>query len=131
MLAEHAELAGSMIGMREALLDAVDFDLSGLARFDDCIDAHLDGLRAAGAEGYAAAAEALRAGQDGSLFVVAVLAVEQRKDDHASQLAGVAEATPAGQRELAAALAWASPQRIGLGAEAFARAGGYGRSGGG
>jgi uncharacterized protein (TIGR02270 family) len=123
VLAEHAELAGLMIRMREPLLDATDVDLAGLARFDDRLDAHLDGLRAAGAEGYAAAVEALRADKVGSLFVVTVLAVEQRNDEHASQLAAVSEATPAGQRELAAALAWVPPRRIERWAEAFAARG--------
>ena len=118
VLAEHAEIAGLMIRMRESIISALDTDLAALTRFDDRIDAHLDGLRAAGEEGYSAAADALRAGRDGSLFVVAVLAVELRHDEHAGQLAAVAETSPDGQRELAAALAWVSPRRIEVWADA-------------
>jgi uncharacterized protein (TIGR02270 family) len=119
VLDEHAEVAGLMIRMRAGLVDALHVDLAGLVRLDDRLDAHLDGLRAAGEEGYVAACEALRAGREGSLFAVAVLAMERGHDQHSAEVSAVAEATPNGQRELRAAVEWISPRRIGPWADAL------------
>lgn len=119
VLSEHAEVAGIMVRLREAYLNDLGGDLAGLVRLDDRLDAHLDGLRAAGEDGYMAAREALRAGHDGSLFIVAVLSLERPNDDDARQIVTVAEATLRGQRELATALEWVSPRRIEPWANAF------------
>lgn len=120
VLHEHAEVAGLMVRLRDVFLNDLGGDLTGLVRLDDRLDAHLDGLRAAGGDGHMAALEALRSGRDGSLFLVAVLSVEQRNDNEARQLITVAEATPHGQREFTAALEWVSPRKIEPWAKCFA-----------
>jgi uncharacterized protein (TIGR02270 family) len=118
-LVEHAELAGLLFTMREALVGAVHVDLQGLVRLDERIDAQLDGLRLAAEEGYAVAREGLRAGRAGSFFVLTVLSVELRHDDHASQLAAAAEVNPTARREFSAGLDWVPRRRIEPWARAF------------
>jgi hypothetical protein len=117
-LGEHVEVGCLLAGQRSAAARAAHVDLAGLTRLDERIDAQIDALRLAGEDGYGAARRALKRGLPGSLFLLAVLAVEQGRHEHASQLACAALGTERGFRDLGEALGWVSPGRI----EAFSSA---------
>jgi hypothetical protein len=49
---QHAEEAAFLWLLRDAAVGAPHYDLKDLARLDERVEAHLDGLRIAGVEGW-------------------------------------------------------------------------------
>jgi uncharacterized protein (TIGR02270 family) len=91
ILREHADEAATLWSLRQVTAGRAHMHLSDLREQDERIEAHLDGLRLAGADGWqvatAAAAEAPGAG---AVFVLAALACEVENPD--VRRAAVAEA---------------------------------------
>ena len=86
------------------------------ARLDDRVEAHLDGLRIAGQEGWDIAREALGPGDAGEVFTLAVLAFEQgeRRPGFRTSLT-VGTASPELERVIVSAVGWiatSEPRRI-------------------
>ena len=74
---QHAEEAAFLWETRRRAVNGPHFRLGDLARLDDRIDAHLDGLRVAGPAGFEVTQEQLAAyGGPGEAFVAAVVAFE-------------------------------------------------------
>ena len=110
VVTEHAEEAAFLFILRERIAGSSQLGLGALAEFDERIDAHLDGLRAAGRDGGDACERALESGEVGELFAAAVLALESRD---ASRLARVLAAAPGverGEVALLRALEWVEPR---------------------
>lgn len=75
ILAEHADEAAGLWSLRQALACRPQMRLADLAAHDERIEAHLDGLRLAGGDGWRIASEvSVQAPGPSSLFVLAALA---------------------------------------------------------
>ena len=68
IIEQHAEEASFLWILRDNAVRAPHYDLEDLAELDGRIEAHLDGLRIAGEEGWNAAKEQLRWKEAGEIF---------------------------------------------------------------
>jgi len=84
VIEQHAEKAAFLWLLRNAAVHEPHYLPSDLAHLDDQIDAHIDGLRIAGDEGWELLNETLMWEDAGEIFAGAVLAfetgVEERMD---------------------------------------------------
>ncbi|MBW2739286.1 MAG: TIGR02270 family protein [Deltaproteobacteria bacterium] len=76
VLEQHAEEAAFLWLLRDAAVHEPHYSLSDLAHLDDRIEAHIDGLRIAGDEGWELLKETLAWEEAGEVFAAAVLAFE-------------------------------------------------------
>ena len=110
---QHVEVAMHLHGTRQVLLDSPHARLHQLARLDERLFAHLDGLMLAGVAGQRASDAALIAPfGGGEVFVAAVLALEARDAARLDRLLALAEAAPDATPGLVAAFGWVSPQQL-------------------
>lgn len=104
--AQYAEQAAFLWSQRDGAVAAPDPTLADLGALDERLEAHLDGLRIAGPDGWPYCLEALGEGLGGEVFTAALLALEA---DDAAAIAAVESAvvqSPALAREFIAALGW-------------------------
>jgi uncharacterized protein (TIGR02270 family) len=113
----HADEVDFLWPMRDSATNSTAHDLDTLARWDERLDAHLDGLRFAGDHGWNAALDLLKskAEQDkgwGSAFGAAWMAVEQADFEWFAAVLDLAVGgNRGGDKAIIAALAFASPER--------------------
>lgn len=107
---QHALEAALLWEQRRAAISAPQFALHSLAKLDDRIAAHINGLQIAGGAGWAECESQLATGDAGELFVAAVLALDTRHPKHIEDLLSLAEATAELQAGLISAFGWVSPQ---------------------
>ncbi|MBL0726377.1 TIGR02270 family protein [Piscinibacter sp. HJYY11] len=108
VLAQHLDDAVSLRSVRSVLLRAPHVKLKDLARADERLAAHLDGLSIAGDAGAALSREALDLPGVGQLFVCCVLAIERRDAAQLTQLVSLLEPVPDAARALSSAFGWVS-----------------------
>ncbi len=101
---QHAEEAAFLWLLRDAAVRAPHFLLADLARLDNRVESHLDGLRVAGDVGWEICEKAL--GDAGEVFAAAVLALESGKADRIQTVFTGGSAKPETERGLVSALAW-------------------------
>jgi uncharacterized protein (TIGR02270 family) len=106
IVAEHAEETAFLFVLRERVAGSSQLGLAALAEFDERIDAHLDGLRAAGPDGANACEGALGAGEAGELFACAVLALESGEPSRLERALSAAPAVEGAELALLRALDW-------------------------
>ena len=93
ILAENAGEAAGLWSLRQTLARRPQMRLADLAEHDERIEAHLDGLRLAGSDGWRVASEvAAQAPGPGSAFVLAALASEADESQHDNTKKNNAEA---------------------------------------
>jgi uncharacterized protein (TIGR02270 family) len=110
---QHAEEAAFLWLLRDAAVDAPHYDLKDLARLDERVEAHLDGLRVAAEPGWEIAFAKLDQHQEaGELFAAGVLALESQDEVRIDQVVAVAEAAPEAMRGLISALGWLAPESL-------------------
>lgn len=113
VVAQHLDVATHLHGTRQVLLDAPHARLHQIARLDERLLAHLDGLAIAGEAGLRASDTALVAPfGGGELFVATVLALQARDTARLERLLALAEAVPDAVPALAAAFGWVSSQHL-------------------
>ena len=76
IIEQHAEDAAFNWLLRDAAVSEPHYSLDDLAKLDNRVEAHIDGLRIAGDEGWEICKEALSWEEAGEVFVAAVLAFE-------------------------------------------------------
>ena len=76
IIEQHTEDAASLWLIRDNAVRASSFRLSEFIRFDERVEAHIDGLRIAEINGWVASLNELEDGGAGEFFVAGVLAVE-------------------------------------------------------
>ncbi len=108
ILAEHADEAAGLWSLRQALARRPQMRLADLAEHDERIEAHLDGLRLAGSNGWRVASEiSAQAPGPASLFVLAALACEADEADvRRSAIAESVLADPAVVAGVVAGFTW-------------------------
>lgn len=104
---QHAEEAAFLWLLRDKAVDAPHYKRHHLARLEERIEAHLDGLRVAGAVGYEVALRQLeRHAEKGELFAAATLALETGETARLEPLVEMARVTPEIRRGLYGAIGW-------------------------
>ncbi|AUX43471.1 hypothetical protein SOCE26_049200 [Sorangium cellulosum] len=106
LVEQHASVAAFLWFRREGAVRAPHYTLASLCELDERLEAQIDGLRVAGAEGWKAASAALAEERNGGLFVALVLALEGRQIRGIARLLDLAAEEPARLDELVAALGW-------------------------
>lgn len=111
---QHAEEAAFLWLLRDKAVDAPHYKRHHLARLDERVEAHVDGLRVAGEAGREIAWNQLKQwGEMGELFAAAITLVETGESDLVTPCVDFAEQNPESLRGLVGAIAWAAPERLG------------------
>lgn len=103
---QHAEEAAFLWHLRDAAVHAPHYNLKDLARLDDRVEAHLDGLRIAGDAGWELCWEALAIEEPGELFAAALLAFESGRQERILPVMEAVTDNPSLGRGLIAAFGW-------------------------
>lgn len=106
IVSQHAEDAAFLWILRDSAIHAPNYSLADLAKLDDSIDDHLDGLRVAGDEGRTICLDALMTGSAGEVFAAAILAFESRDEACIDAVLQAAEENSESARGLVSALGW-------------------------
>lgn len=109
---QHAEDAAVLRSQRSVLVKSPHTELRRLARLDERLAAHLDGLAVAGDAGYRLAQEALDTPGVGQLFTVAVLAIERHDRAQLDRLLALVGVVPDAERALVSAFGWVAPASL-------------------
>ena len=121
VVTQHAEDAADLRATRATLVRSPHVELHRLARHDERLYAHLDGLQVAGDEGYRIAQTALESPGVGEIFVVAATAIERQDRAQVDRLLALVGVVPDAERALASACGWVAPTSLrGLIAELLA-----------
>jgi uncharacterized protein (TIGR02270 family) len=106
IVAQHAEEAAFLWLLRNEATHAPNYDLHDLAELDERVDAHLDGLRVAGAKGWEACRQELQWREAGEVFAAAHVALQSRIGRRVHQVLDVALESRELARGFVAALSW-------------------------
>jgi len=112
IISQHAEESAFLWLLRDSAVYEPHYSLSDLAHLDDRVEAHIDGLRIAGDEGWDICKEALTWEEAGEIFTAGVLAFESGIEE---RLQAVLEAVSDDyelSRGLISALGWIPFQQI-------------------
>ena len=108
LVAQHAEEAVFLWEQRNVGIHASAYRLSDLARLDGRVEAHIDGLRIAGEEGWRLCREGLAEKGAGEVFTAGVLAFESGDEGRIKEVLEVGTKTAELVRGLVSALGWIS-----------------------
>ena len=103
---QHAEEAAFLWILRNEAIRAPNQDLDSLADLDERIDAHLDGLRVAGAHGWETCVDQLAWREAGEVFAAANIALQSRIGRRLDIVLDVASESIELARGFVGALAW-------------------------
>lgn len=109
IVARHAEEAAVLWLIRDRAVSRSQNSLRQLAELDQRVEAHIDGLRVAGAAGWEICLEAMAEGGAGEVFAVAVLAFGEGDAAKVQQVLALGEATAGSARAVVSALGWLPP----------------------
>jgi uncharacterized protein (TIGR02270 family) len=106
IIEQHAEEAAFHWLLRDAAVCAPHYSLDDLARLDNRLDAHIDGLRIAGEAAWEICHEQLGWEEAGEVFVSAVLAFESGNEARMQAVLEVGSTSRELSRGLVSALGW-------------------------
>src|SRR3569623_1592094 len=106
ILDQHAEEAAFLWLQRDRAVTAPHYTLDDLARLDERVEAHLDGLRVAGEDGWAIAHKQLAFKKPGEVFAATALAFDSGDARRIQAVLDVALTKPPLARALVSALGW-------------------------
>lgn len=117
IVAQHAEETGFLWSQRSLGAVAAQFGVKQLVRHDARIDAHVDGLLAAGEQGWEICKEGLDTPSAGAVFTAALLALHEGRVDRLDSLLALVEAVPEISHGLVSAFGWVESKKLqGIGA---------------
>lgn len=105
---QHVEEAANLRNVRSVQVRAPHVRLLHLARLDERIAAHLDGIAEAGEQGAARCAQALDPPGAGTTFAATVQAIEMHDQARLQKLLALSDALPDSRRGLLSAFGWVS-----------------------
>jgi len=112
IVAQYAEGAAFLWLLRDVAVVAPHYSLRSLAKLDERVEAHIDGLRIAGREGWQHChAQLDEWGEAGEVFAAALLAVEGGKRGAWMRVVDVGTTDAAAARGLVSALGWLPYER--------------------
>jgi len=106
IITQHAEEAAFLWLLRDAACHEPHYSLKDLAKLDDRVEAHLDGLRIAGYEGRAVYNEVWAMEDAGEIFAASEMAFESSGPDRIDRVLKIAASTPKLSRGVISALGW-------------------------
>ena len=106
VLAQHVESAGTLWLQRRLLTGSAGAKLHHVGRFDERLSAHLDGLAVAGEDGWPILDATLEGADAGSVFAIAVRAIETHDLTRLTRLCALVEAERKCAAGLSSALGW-------------------------
>lgn len=106
IVSQHAEEAAFQWLLRDAAVDAPHYTLQDLAKLDNRVEAHLDGLRIAGEPGWEIVCEQLEWEEAGEVFTAASLAFENGDAGKVESVLAVAEQSLEQAQAAVSALGW-------------------------
>ena len=109
---QHAEEASFLWLLRNNAVNAPHYDLDDLAKLDNRIEAHLDGLRIAADYGWQVCYQNLQIKESGEVFTAAVLALEGRSDEQINQVYKIVEQVPETIDGLISAFGWVEKESL-------------------
>ncbi|MEF3073952.1 TIGR02270 family protein [Methylobacter sp. Wu1] len=109
---QHAEEAAFLWFLRNRAVNAPHYKLSELTRLDNRVEAHLDGLRIAGPEGWNLCEQALEIGEAGEVFTAGLLALESKNPQKLAKVASIAEDSVEAAKGLVSAFGWTEPSKL-------------------
>jgi uncharacterized protein (TIGR02270 family) len=109
---QHADDAPFLWTIRDRAVSAATFTLKDLARWDERLEAHLDGLRVAGGFGWRLCERGLANEKPGEVFTAAVLAFGGDDPVRVQRVIEAGCATPELERALISALGWLDYRQI-------------------
>lgn len=112
VLTKHAEEAAFLWLLRDRAVRAPYYKLDHLARLDNRVEAHIDGLRVAGEAGWELLVEQLAHEEAGEVFAAAVLALEGRDAARIGRVLEVVERVPETVCGFVSALGWVDPPHL-------------------
>ncbi len=113
IVSQHAEEAAFLWLQRNGAVHEPHYSLKDLAKLDDRVEAHLDGLRIAGEGGWSLCRNNLEIKEPGEVFAAAVLALESRDKDKLEAVYSVVEQAPENAGAMVSALGWVKPNYLG------------------
>lgn len=108
VVTQHCEEAAFLWISRDKAISRRQAFLTDLARVDNRVEAHLDGLRVAGDAGWETCREVSEQDEPGGVFAAAVLAFESADEGRIGEVLEVGTKTPKLLRGLVSALGWIS-----------------------
>ncbi len=112
IVSQHAEEAAFLWLLRDAAVSAPHYSLTDLAELDSRVEAHIDGLRIAGDEGWSCCAEGLQQEESGEVFAATVIALEGEDPRRIEQVCAAVEAAPETARGFVSAVGWTAPDKL-------------------
>mgnify|MGYP000093569317 FL=1 len=109
---QHAEEAAFLWLLRNNAVDAPHYDLDDLAKLDDRVEAHIDGLRIAGDYGWQACLDNLQFKEAGEVFAAAVLALESHSVERINHIYKIVEEAPEAINGLVSAFGWVGAENL-------------------
>ena len=106
VVTQHAEEASFLWLLRHAAIARPHYSLADLSKLDNRVEAHLDGLRIAGENGWDVVQESLSFDEGCDLFVAASLAFESGKKNWIDFVLGLAAKKPEVVSGAVSALGW-------------------------
>lgn len=111
IIEQHAEDAAFNWLLRDSAVHAPHYSLNDLAKLDNRVEAHIDGLRIAGDEGWEICKEVLAMEEAGEVFTLAVLAFESGDETRIHDVLEAGSVSPELSRGIISALGWLPYQK--------------------
>ena len=111
IIEQHCDEAAFLWIQRGNAVNSNQFCVLDLARHDERIEAHIDGLRVAAAEAWPLCEEKLSATSKGEVFAAGMVALESAKPELIAKVLSVVEEEPETADGLVSALGWLSAEQ--------------------
>ncbi|NOQ63954.1 MAG: TIGR02270 family protein [Methyloprofundus sp.] len=109
---QHAEEAAFLWLLRNDAVNAPHYDLDDLAKLDQRVDAHLDGLRIAGDYAWQVCCDNLEQEESGEVFAAAILALESPSTEYIKQVYKAVKQAPDTIDGLISAFGWVATHNL-------------------
>lgn len=113
IIEQHAEEAAFLWLLRSYSIHAPHYRLKDLTKLDNRVEAHLDGLRIAGQDGWNLCEQALKTGEAGEVFAATMLALESNDVHKLTRVIDSAAASPEASKGLISAFGWTDRSKLG------------------
>jgi uncharacterized protein (TIGR02270 family) len=112
IIEQHAEEAAFLWILRSYAVHAPHYRLKDLAKIDNRVEAHLDGLRVSGSTGWNLCEQALTIGESGEVFAAGLLALESKDPQKLAKIIAIAENSAEARKGLVSSLGWTEPSKL-------------------
>ncbi|MGD8590908.1 MAG: TIGR02270 family protein [Chromatiales bacterium] len=112
IVSQHAEEAAFLWLLRDNAMRAPHYDLKDLMDLEERVEAHLDGLRVAGAEAWPFCEQGLEYQESGEVFAAGYFALDSANQDWLAAVLDVVTEEPETSRGMISALGWVEREKL-------------------